>query len=95
LFVQSLIPTVVASFITFADHAIYSPYVLAPRLWGLSPISDQQIAGGIMKTVGALVIWWFIGLAFFRWYRDAQAEEKGPRWADVQDELEQLGISRR
>ncbi|MDE3095569.1 MAG: cytochrome c oxidase assembly protein [Chloroflexota bacterium] len=95
LFVQSLIPMVVASFITFADHAIYAPYVQAPRLWGLSPLADQQVAGGIMKTFGALVIWWFIGLAFFRWYRDSQAEEKGPRWSDVQDELDQLGLSHR
>jgi putative membrane protein len=93
LFFQSLIPTVIASFITFADDPVYNFYVNAPRLWDLSPVQDQQVAGGLMKTMGALIIWWFIGLAFFRWYRDSQAEEQGPRWSDVEGELEQLGLA--
>lgn len=95
LFFQSLIPTVIASFITFAPDPVYSFYVNTPRLWGISPVQDQQLGGGIMKTMGALIIWWFIGLAFFRWYRQSQDEEQGPRWSDVQGELEQLGLARK
>jgi putative membrane protein len=95
LFFQSLIPTVIASFITFADEPIYNVYFNVPRLWGISPLQDQQLGGGIMKSMGAVIIWWFIGLAFFRWYRDSQAEEKGPRWTEVESELEQLGLARK
>ena len=92
LFVQSLIPTVVASFITFSDSTVYPFYATVPRLWGLSPLADQQLGGGIMKTLGALIIWWFIGLAFFRWYRATQAEEKGLRLSDVHRELAEMGL---
>ena len=95
LFVQSLVPTVVASFITFSDETVYSFYDKVPRLWGMSTITDQQIGGGIMKTMGGLILWWFIGLAFFRWYRDSQSEEKGPSWSAVEGELQELGLSRK
>ncbi len=90
LFVQSLIPSVLASFVTFADGAVYPFYEQAPRLWGMGVITDQQLAGGIMKVFGSLIIWWFIGLAFFRWYQREVASEQEPRWADVQEELERI-----
>jgi putative membrane protein len=48
LFVQSLIPTVVAAFVTFADGAVYDYYATAPRMWGWTTVQDQQIAGGVM-----------------------------------------------
>jgi putative membrane protein len=92
LFLESLIPTVVASFITFADEPVYQFYTRVPRLW-MSALTDQQVAGGIMKVMGGLILWWFIGLAFFRWYREHEAAEKGPNWRDVESELEQLGLS--
>ncbi len=95
LFVQSLVPTVVSGFITFADSTVYSYYDRVPRLWGITTVTDQQIGGGVMKTMGALIIWWFIGLAFFRWYRDAQAAETGPSWTTVESELEELGFGRK
>ncbi len=46
LFMQSLLPMVLSSFITFADGAVYSFYEQAPRTWGLSPEADQQSAAG-------------------------------------------------
>jgi putative membrane protein len=93
LFLQSLLPSVIASFVTFADRAVYSFYAEAPRLWGISPIADQQIAGGIMKVVGSLIIWSFIGVAFFRWYEQEQSQSGDPRWDEVEEELERIGIS--
>ena len=56
-----------SSFITFADGAVYSFYEQAPRTWGLSREADQQIAGGLMKLIGSLILWWFIAVTFFRW----------------------------
>lgn len=95
LFVQSLLPTVMASFVTFADRVVYSPYAEAPRLWGISPIQDQQIAGLVMKLLGGAILWVFIAIAFFRWYEREEAEARGPRWQEIEAELEQLGLSSR
>ncbi len=68
LFVQSILPTVPASFFTFADRPLVSFYSDAPRLWGIGVLADQQLAGFVMKVVGGLVIWSYIAAIFFRWY---------------------------
>ena len=95
LFLQSLLPSVMASFITFADRAVYPFYANAPRIWGISPVADQQIAGGLMKIGGSIVLWSFMAVVFFKWYAREQAEEEGPRWEEIEAELGQLGIERR
>ena len=95
LFLQSLIPAVMASFITFSDDVVYSFYEEAPRIWGLSPIADQQIAGGLMKLLGSLILWSFMTVVFFKWYAREEAEARGPRWKDVEEELGQIGLTRR
>ncbi len=94
LFVQSLAPSILASFVTFADGAVYSFYAQQPRLWGLSAVTDQQIAGGIMKLFGLVATWWFIALAFHRWYRlETQEAEKEPLWSEVEEELQSMGLT--
>jgi putative membrane protein len=94
LFLQSLVPTVVAAFVTFADGAVYEFYEKAPRMWGLSAESDQQLGGGLMKLIGSLILWGLIAVVFFQWYAREQAEDEEPRWGDVEDELAQLGLAR-
>lgn len=74
VFVQSLIPTVPASWLTFAEHPPYHAYEPFPKLWGLTAGEDQQLAGGIMKVGGALILWTYIVVIFFRW---ASAEGSG------------------
>jgi putative membrane protein len=73
LFLQSLVPTIPASFLTFASTPVYDVYTHLPRLWGLSVMNDQLIAGLIMKIGGGLVLWAVIGTIWFRW---AAAEER-------------------
>ena len=51
LFAQSIIPTIPAAFLTFAESAVYEAYARPVRLWGLSLAEDQQLAGAIMKTM--------------------------------------------
>lgn len=94
LFLQSILPAVIASFVTFADHPVYSFYAHAPRIWHISAVTDQQIAGGTMKLLGSLILWSFMTMIFFRWYTREQAESQEPRWEDVEAELEELGIRR-
>lgn len=93
LFVQSLVPTIVAAFVTFADGALYGFYAAAPRMWGLSAVEDQQIAGGVMKLMGSLILWGFMTVIFFQWFYKEQREEAMPAWAEIEGELESLGMT--
>jgi putative membrane protein len=94
LFLQSLLPSVIASFVTFADTPVYDFYEQAPRIIDISPLSDQQIAGGLMKLLGSIILWTFIGVAFFKWYEKEQADDREPKWNEVERELEELGLNR-
>ena len=44
-------------------HPVYHFYDHVPRLWGLSPLTDQQLAGVTMASEQAIVL--FAVLAFF------------------------------
>jgi putative membrane protein len=94
LFLQSILPAVIASFITFADRAVYEFYADAPRIWGITPLDDQQIAGGLMKLIGSIILWTFMTVIFFRWYSREQAAETDPHWDEVEAELQELGLQR-
>jgi putative membrane protein len=93
LFLQSLVPAVMASFITFSDRVVYQAYAEAPRIWGISPLDDQQIAGGLMKLLGTIILWSFITVAFFKWYEREEAEARGPRRQEAEEELRNLGLT--
>ncbi|WP_040494584.1 cytochrome c oxidase assembly protein [Ilumatobacter nonamiensis] len=74
LIAATIIPTVPASFLTWTETAFYEPYANAPRLWGISPVLDLQLAGLVMKLGGGLILWSFIVAIFARW----AAEETRP-----------------
>ncbi|HEX2047912.1 MAG TPA: cytochrome c oxidase assembly protein [Acidimicrobiales bacterium] len=89
LFMQTIVPTVPASFLTFNDRPLYGIYAEFPRLWGISALTDQQTAGLIMKIVGGLFLWAVIATIFFRWYEreERQAKDDVLHWHDVEHEL--------
>lgn len=67
-----------AALITFSASAMYSWYVEAPRLWGLSPLEDQRLGGVIMWVPGGLVLWIAITAVYFRWtQREVDEDERG------------------
>jgi len=74
LFLQTVVPTVPASFLTFGDQPLYRFYETVPRLWGTSVVSDMNVAGLIMKILVGFSLWITITIIFFRWYN---AEESG------------------
>ncbi|MBU1492866.1 MAG: cytochrome c oxidase assembly protein [Actinobacteria bacterium] len=79
LFLQSLVPTIPASFLTFASTPVYPVYSGLPRLWGLSVIDDQLIAGLIMKIGGGLFLWTLIATIWFKWAAaDERTARRGP-----------------
>jgi putative membrane protein len=86
---QSFLPTVPASFLTFATTPIYESYARAPRLWGISAVTDQMVAGLTMKIGGGLILWSAIALLFFRWYaKENRVQTDELPWEDFERELE-------
>ena len=67
LFLQTVVPTVPASFLTFGEHPLYHRYESLPKLWGLTALNDQLIAGLIMKIAAGLLLMTVIAVIFFRW----------------------------
>ena len=67
LFLMSVIPTIPAAWLTFADEALYHVYDHDVRLWGVDIATDQQMAGLIMKLVGGFYLWGIITVLFYKW----------------------------
>jgi putative membrane protein len=66
----TIIPmSVVAVYITMADSILYPAYTASPRIWGLSPLEDQQLGGLIMWIPGAIVFYAILTVVFFKWQK--------------------------
>ena len=98
LFVISIVPTVPAAWLTFAEGSVYSVYDIPQRLGGISVTTDQQAAGLMMKLVAGGFLWLIITIRFFQWASkfsdtDKAVDQAGPvhdlTWADVEREFEE------
>ena len=85
LFLMSVVPTVPAAWLTFAEDSVYKHYDSPIRVWGLSTETDQQLAGAVMKTGGSLFLWAIVIFIFFKrlakgFYKDQSyvPEEEAP-----------------
>jgi len=80
LFLMSIVPTVPAGWLTFAEGVVYEAYETDDALWGISPVEDQQAAGAVMKVIGGFYLWTIIAVRFFRLAaNNARAEEQARR----------------
>ena len=75
LFLMSIIPTVPAGWLTFADQAVYPAYDTVDRIWGITAVNDQQAAGFIMKVLGGFFLWVMIGIRFFSYAAKERASD--------------------
>ena len=92
LFLQSIVPTVPSAFLIFSDNPVYKFYEHVPRLWGLSALEDQRIAGLLMKLAGGALLWLIIAVLFFKWHAAEEENERQARhWRDLERELD-LGL---
>jgi putative membrane protein len=88
---QSIVPTVPASFLVFGERPLYHFYEHVPRLWALSAGEDQRIAGLLMKIGGGMLLWAVITALFFRWHADAEAADRAARgWRALDAEIESM-----
>ena len=58
--------------LALVPDAVYSFYERGPGLWGLSPTSDQQIAGVTMAGEQAVVFFAAFSLFFFRFLAEEE-----------------------
>ncbi|HEX5614620.1 MAG TPA: cytochrome c oxidase assembly protein [Acidimicrobiia bacterium] len=89
LFMQSVVPTVPASFLTFGDRPLYRFYEQVPRLYDISALDDMRIAGLVMKIGAGTLLWIVIAIVFFRWYGEEEARPRR-RSHDLDRELQGL-----
>ena len=75
LFLQSVVPTIPAAWLTFAEGVVYKNYDVAVRVFGLSATDDQQVAGAIMKLGGSVFLWSIVVYLFFARFSARFAEE--------------------
>lgn len=66
LFLMSIVPTLPAAWLTFAEGVVYKQYDIAVRVWGLSVTTDQQLAGAVMKLGGSVFLW---SIIIFLWFK--------------------------
>jgi putative membrane protein len=89
LFVTSIVPTVPAAWLTFAEGAVYSAYDIPARLWDISVTTDQQVAGLFMKLGAGGYLWVIIAVRFFQWASSEARNEGEPLTFDqVQAEFD-------
>jgi putative membrane protein len=84
LFLQSVVPTVPAGWLTFAEGAVYKHYDVPVRVFGLSVTYDQQIAGLIMKIGGGMYLWAIVIFLFFGRFAAKFGDENSYRRATTQ-----------
>ena len=81
LFLNTIIPTVPASFITFASEPLYPGYGDGPAAWGLTLVGDQTIGGIVMKLGGGFYL---LALILVIWVRYNRNER---RWDAIERDL--------
>jgi cytochrome c oxidase assembly factor CtaG len=87
LFAGFVLASPLGLLLALVPRAIYSFYVDAPRVWRLSPLGDQQLAGATMASEQAVVLFAFTLVYALRFMR----EEAG---LGVYDSLRETSASR-
>ena len=70
MFLQSLLPTIPASFLTFGTEPIYSAYLLRENIFDISTVNDQTLAGLVLKLGGGVIIWVTILIIWLNWFKE-------------------------
>ena len=82
LFLMSVIPTIPAAWLTFAEGTVYRHYDDGYEAFGVTVRSDQQAAGLIMKLLGGFYLWGIIIVKFIGYSRIHHRENQQMRPAE-------------
>jgi cytochrome c oxidase assembly factor CtaG len=73
LFAAFVLASPIGLLLALLPEPVYDFYVEAPRLWGLTPLEDQQIAGVIMTVSEAVVFFAVFAFFFVRFMAEEEA----------------------
>jgi len=74
LFITGFPMGILALLLLSSNTVVYGFYATGPRLWGVDPLTDQQVAGVIMGGLGEITSFIAFSLLFWRFLGDADAE---------------------
>ncbi|MFN2452021.1 MAG: cytochrome c oxidase assembly protein [Candidatus Dormibacteria bacterium] len=69
-------PTLLGFVMVMAAHPLYGFYGRAERLWGLTAVGDQQVAGIIMFGLGNIIYFVAISVIFVRMFASPEDDER-------------------
>jgi putative membrane protein len=76
IFASSLSHTGISMYLLLARFPVYSTFELAPPISGISKLTDQDLAGGLMLLGGAAIVLGTITVVFFRWQAELERSER-------------------
>lgn len=79
IFASSLSHTGISMYLLLSRFPVYSTYELAPPITGISKLTDQDLAGGLMLLGGAGIVLGAISVVFFKWQAQMEREEAESR----------------
>lgn len=56
LFLAGIQGTILSGILAFSDRVLYPHYAAVPRLWGITPLVDQAMAGAMMWVPGSIAL---------------------------------------
>lgn len=91
IFLSGMPTVALGAGLTFASP-LYTPYIYAPRVWGLSPATDQQLGGLLMWIPGSIMNIIVVSIVFIQWMQrqdEKQREKEALLYADEEFEGEE------
>jgi cytochrome c oxidase assembly factor CtaG len=64
---------------------LYAPYLAAPRIWGISAATDQQLGGLIMWIPGNIIYIVIVSVLFIRWMQIQDAKQRAKEAEEFKD----------
>lgn len=74
LFLSGMPSVLLGAGLTFAPP-LYAPYIAAPRIWGISAVTDQQLGGLIMWIPVNIMYIAMMSIIFLRWMQKKEKEQ--------------------
>jgi len=73
---------------------LYTRYIYAPRVWGLSPETDQQLGGLLMWIPGSIFFIVIVSILFLQWMQAQDAKQRVDESILYGDDDEEIEIER-
>ena len=75
LFFGAMPSVLLGAGLTFSPP-LYAPYIYAPRIWGISPATDQQLGGLLMWIPVSLLTIAIMSVLFIRWMQQQDQKQR-------------------